>query len=238
MEENNENKNEENVNTEEIKEEVKETPVEKKESTKNTNSKKDAKIAKDLATNFFKTPFTELKKVVTNPKSYLKIAIIIFVIWIVAECIGSVIYVFDSFNYSPYYNLGAFIRNSLSDFFAVVKAILVPAISVALLSGIVYLLMKNKKKSYLTILITIIIAEIPVVISSIISLFGYIGTQASMITSSVTTFCTILSTIFIYYAIKELYEEKEDDKIFMTFLITMAIYYGIALILKFFTIYI
>lgn len=238
MEENNENKNDSNVNTEEIKKEVKETTKEVKEAVKNTDLKKDAKEAKNFVTNFFKTPFTELKKVVTSPKSFLKIAIIIFIVWVVAECIGSIIEIVDSISYSPYYNFSAYVRNSLSDFFSVLKAILAPAISVALLSGIIYLLMKDKKKNYLTILTTIIITQIPVIIASIISLLGYISSQARMVTSSISGFCSLVSTILVYFAFKALYSENDDDKVTKTFIITMAIYYGIALILKFFTIYI
>ena len=237
MEENNESKNDTNVNAEEIKKELKETTSEVKEAVKNTNLKKDANEAKNFVINFFKTPFTEFKKIVASPKSFLKIAIIVFVIWVVAECIGSIISIIDSFNYSPYYSIETYVRNSISDFFSVVKAILVPAISVALLSGIIYLLMKDKKKSYLTILITIIIAEIPVILASIVSLLGFIGTQAYILTSSIATFCSVLSTLLIYFAIKALYAENDDDKLSRTFLITMAIYYAIALVLRFFTIY-
>ena len=237
MEENNESKNDTNVNAEEIKKELKETTSEVKEAVKNTNLKKDANEAKNFVINFFKTPFTEFKKIVASPKSFLKIAIIVFVIWVVAECIGSIISIIDSFNYSPYYSIETYVRNSISDFFSVVKAILVPAFSVALLSGIIYLLMKDKKKSYLTILITIIIAEIPVILASIVSLLGFIGTQAYILTSSIATFCSVLSTLLIYFAIKALYAENDDDKLPRTFLITMAIYYAIALVLRFFTIY-
>lgn len=237
MEENNENKNNANVNTEEIKKEIKETTAEVKEAVKNTNFKKDANEAKNFVINFFKTPYTEFQKVVASPKSFLKIAIIVFVVWVVAECIGSIINIIDLYSYSPYVSIGTYLKESISDFFSVVKAILVPAISVALLSGIIYLLMKDKKKSYLTILTTVIIAEIPVILSSIISLLGFISSQAYILTSSIATFCSVLSTLLIYLAIKALYSENDDDKLSRTFLITMAIYYVIALVLRFFTIY-
>ena len=96
----------------------------------------------------------------------------------------------------------------------------------------------DKKKKYLTILTTTIIAQIPVIIASIISLLGYISTQARMVTSSISGFCSVISTVLVYFAIKALHSENDDDKVTKTFIITMAIYYGIALILKFFTIYI
>lgn len=238
MDENNENKNDTNVNAEEIKNELKETTAEVKEAVKNTNLKKDANEAKNFIINFFKTPYTELKKVVTTPKSFLKIAIIVFVVWVVIEALDSIISVISSISYSPYYNIEAYVKNSISDFFSVIKAIIIPVISVALISGIIYLLMRDKKKNYLSILTTIIIAKIPVVLASIISLLNHLGSKAYMITSSISSICSVFSTILIYFTIKAFHSDDDDDKSAKTFLITMAIYYGIALILKFFNLYI
>ena len=243
MEENKEEQK--NINTEEIKEETKSevqnttnTENEKKQEAKNVNFKKEANEAKNFITNIFKTPYSEMKKITDNSKPYLKIVIAVFVIWVVAECIGAIIGIFRSFSHSYYSNIMSYFADSFSSMFSVLIAILVPVIVVALLSGIIYLFMQNKKKHYLTIVSTITIAKIPVVLASILSLFTSISSEVSKITSSFSSFCSVISAILVYYAIKALYSEEDDNKVFKTYLIVMAIYYGIALVLKFFNLYI
>ena len=249
MDENNENnqnsQNTENTNAEVIKNEVKETvsdvkadvKTEVKKEPKESEFKKEANAAKNFFSNFFKTPFTEMKKMVESPKSFLKVAILIFVVWVVAELIGSIISIARTYSYSSYSSWGMFMRNSIRDFFSVIWSILNPAIIVALLSVIIYLLMKNKKKNYLTILITIITAKIPVVLANIVSLLG-INTELTKITASFSSICSVFSTVLVYFAIKALYKEDDDNKASITFLITMSIYYAILLVFKFFNLYI
>ena len=239
MEENNEQQN--NTNAEEIKKETVEatnTEANKKEGINNSSFKKDANEAKNFITNFFKTPYSEIKKVVSNPKSFMKITISILIIWVVVECIGAIVDVVRSFSYSYYSNIMSYFVNSFSSMFGIIKAIIIPVIIVALLSLIIYLLMQNKKKHYLTVASAVLVAKIPVVLASILSLFSSIGSEVSKITSSFSGFCSVISTILVYFAIKALYGEEDDNKASKTFLITMAIYYGVALVLKFFNLYI
>ncbi len=227
------------VNSSEIKTEVKETASEIKQAVKNTNLKKEANAAKNFFSNFFKTPYTEIKKIVESPKSFLKISIIVFVVWVVAELIGSIISLVRSYSsYSLYSTFALYLKNSIRDFLNIFWAILGPAIIIALLSVIIYLFMKNKKKSYLTIMSTIIVAKIPSVLASIVSLLSPISTEISKITGSFSSICSAVSMVLVYFAIKALYNEEDDNKVAKTFLITMSIYYGILLVLKFFNIYI
>ena len=148
MEENNEsNQNNQNINTEELKNEVKDTVSEVKQAVKDTNLKNEANAAKNFFSNFFKSPFIEMKKIVESPKAFLKIAIIVFVVWVVAELIGSIISIARTYSYSLYSSFAMYMKNSIRDLFSIFWAILGPAIIVALLSVIIYLFMKNKKKS-------------------------------------------------------------------------------------------
>ena len=211
-------------------------------SKKNTNAsidfKKEASEAKNFFTNFFKTPFEEFKKITNKPKDFLKISIIVFVVWIIAEVIQSIIGIVDSYHYSPHYPFASFIRDSFESLFSIIGAILLPAISVALLAVIIYLAIKDKKKSYLTILTSVIIAKIPVILASIVSILGFINTNVNKITSSFSGLCSVVSTILVYFAIKALYGEDDDNKVAKTFLIVMSIFYVVALVLKFFNVYI
>lgn len=247
MDENNENfennsnvQNTENngINTEELKNEVKDTFSEVKQAVKDTNLKNEANAAKNFISNFFKSPFSEMKKIVETPKSFLKIAIIVFVVWVVAKLISSIISIVGSYSYSIYSSLFLYFRNSFRDFFDIIWAILSPAVIIALLSVIIFLFMKEKKKSYLTIMISVIVAKIPVILASIVSLLSSISSELSKITSSFSSICSAFSMILVYFAIKALYESEDDDKTAKTFLITMAIYYAVLLLLKFFNLYV
>lgn len=231
MEENNEQQNQTNVK------EIKNEP-EKKVETKTASPKKDFSDAKKFFTNIFKTPYSEMKKVIDKPKAFLVITLTAFITWVVVECIDAIIGIFRSYSYSYYPNLMSYISSSFSDMFSVIKALIIPVIIVALLSFIIYLLMQNKKKHYMTIVSTIIVAKIPVVLASILSLFSSISSEVSKITSSFSGFCSVVSTVLVYFAIKALFSEEDDNKAIKTFFITMAIYYGIALVLKFFNLYI
>ena len=128
-------------------------------------------------------------------------------VWVVAELIGSIISIVKSSAYSYYSSLGMYFRNSMEDLLQVLGTIIVPVIIVALLSGILYLLMKNKKKDFLTILTTVMIAEIPLVIASVLSLFSYIGSEIAIIIRAIQTLCYFLNAVLLYFAIKHLCEE-------------------------------
>ncbi len=239
MEENNENKANNNVeepkiiNVEEVKEQTDDN-VESNQASQNTDFKKEANEAKNFFVDFFKSPLSQMKKIVSTPKSFLKVTIILLVAWVVFECLGSIIGIVNSYSYSPYYSINAFIRNSISDFFDVFFAILIPVASVAALSFIIYLLMREKKKNYLTIAATVIIAKTPVIIASLVSLLGYINSQVKIITSTFSDFCYVISTVLIYFAVKALYSEDDDNTTTKTFLIAMAIFFVVVLVLRFF----
>lgn len=230
-------KMEENNNETEAKNDLKNT-AEEKNIVKNSTIKNDANEAKNFFVNFFKTPFTQMQKVVNTPKSFFKIALIVFITWIVAEVIGSVITIVQGFSRSYYNDVFMYFRNSFKDFFRIFGAIVVPAIIIALIAVIIYLLMKDKKKSYFSILVASVIAYIPVASASIISLLGHINYNASKLTSAYSTFCSIITAILIFFEIKALHDENDDNKVAKTYLITMAIYYGISMILSLFGLYI
>lgn len=239
MEENNEEQKVNNT-TEEVKEEVvvKENATETKEPTKNTNVKKDYSANKNFFKNFFKTPYDEIKNVAKSPKSYFIIILVSFITWIVVELIGGIINIVDNMVNGWYSNIFMYFKNSFSDILDLFISILSPAIIIASISLIIYLFMKNKKKNYMTIASTLIVAYIPVISASIISLLGYINYNVAKLTNTYSSFCSVVTAVLTYFAIKALYSEEDDNKATITYLITMGIYFGFVLVLKLFGLYI
>lgn len=219
MEEN----NNETIKTEEV----------KKENTDTVNE------AKGFVSNLFKNPIQEIEKVATSSKNqFLKIAIVVFVIWLVVTFISSVISVFQSYSLVSglYGNFATFLRNSVSNIFSVIKSVVTPIISLAVLSGITYIMAKDKKKPFVQVVKSIVIAKIPVVIATIAELLELFGNQVYKIVNPFSGFCSILSTILLYFTIRALYEDKDDNHFVKRFAIVMGIFYIAKFIISFFSI--
>ena len=137
-----------------------------------------------------------------------------------------------------YSNILMYFKNSFDDILDLFVSILTPAIIISVLSLIIYLFMKNKKKNYLAIASTLIIAYIPVISASIVSLLGYINYNIAKLTNTYSSFCSVITAVLTYFAIKSLYSEEDDNKSTITYLITMGIYFGFVFILKIFGLYI
>lgn len=223
MEEKEENK----VRTEEIKKETVETAKQVKDSIKNVDIKNDAKEATGFISAMFKDPFAKIKEIVEDKENKnLKMAIIFIAIWIVAIFIKALA--------AKHWSFDALFRNILS----LIKTIIAPALGILVLSGIVYFMNKNEKKSLTTILTAITIAKIPTIFASVFSLLTLFSYSAYKITSPVASLCAVVTIILTYFTIKAIFKEEQNSKFLKTFVIIEAIYYVAYLIISFLEIYI
>lgn len=223
-----ENKNEEQVvNTEEIKKETVETVNQVKETIKNVDIKNDAKAATGFAASMFKDPFGAIKQIVNdNTNKHFKTAIIFVIIWTIVVFVRALSYKYWSFN--------ALFRNILS----LVKTIIAPTLGIVVLSGIVYFMNKENKKSMITIMTAVVTAKIPVIIASIVSLLTVFAVKASTITSPFASLCSIISTVLMFFTLKTIFKEEDNSKFFKKFVIIEAIYYVAYILISFLEIYI
>lgn len=224
--------NEENkVNTEEIKKETVETAKQVKDTIKNVDIKNDAKEATGFVSAMIKDPFAKIKEIVEDKQNKnLKIAIIFIIIWTVAIAIKAVS--------TKYWSFNAIFNTVFRNMMSVVKVSIVPILSVLVLSGIVYFMNKNEKKSLITLITSLTIAKIPTILASVISLLTIFSTSAYKITSPIASLCSVVTTILTYFTIKEIFNEKENSKFLKTFVIIEAIYYVAYLVISFLEIYI
>ena len=201
------------VNTEEIKNETAETVKQVKESMKNVNVKEEAKATKGFVGEMFKNPLEKIEEIANDTTNkHFKTAIVLVIIWTIAALLGTI-----SFKYFRWYNIG----NTLLGY---IKVILVPVLIVVVMSAIIYLMNKKTKRSLTTILTTVTAAKLPIIIAKVISLLSLFSYSITTITSRITSFCSIISTVFMYFAIKSLYGEKEEKTAFKNFAIIEAIY--------------
>ena len=235
MEENNQN----NVNAEDIKKEAKETVNQVKDSFKNMNMKQETEKTKNYFSRFIKEPVTVIKEIAHDKSnSFFKTAIVLLVVWVLVSVLVAIVNLITSlfstiFNFGFEYVFQTIFRNILN----IVKSLIVPIISVAVLSASIYVTNSKHKKSFLTTAVTVMAAKIPVILAEIISILTIIP-YASRITSPVSELLGLVSTVLTFFAIKELNDEESNDGAVKKFLIVEGIYYIVKFVLSFLTIYI
>lgn len=226
------------VHKDNFKKETTDTVKQVKDTFKNTDIKKASKEAKGFFLDFFKSPLKKLKEVVNDSQNYfLKTAIIIFVIWLVVILLDNIFGIASRYLFGYFGSFSYFFKHLFSNILIVIKDLLAPILGILILSGLVYGFRKDRKKSFLSIVTSIVIAKIPVVIASIVNLLTLFGASAAKLTSPFSNFCSILSIILLYFAVKDLVNEKEDDNFFWKFALIIGIYYVSKFILSFLGIY-
>lgn len=223
------NKKETNVNTEEIKKETVETVNQVKETIKNVDIKKDAKEATGFVSSMFKDPFGTIKQIVNDSTNkFFKIAIIFMSLWIVAIFIGNL---FETSMTRFSFNL------AFKQILSIIKAVVAPLVGVIVLSGIIYLMNKENKKSITTIMTAIVTAKIPVIIATAISLLTIIDYKISYITAPFASLCNVITVVLMYFATKSIFGEEQNSKFLKKFVIIQTIYYAIYIVISFLGIY-
>jgi len=217
------------VDTEELKSEASNTVSQVKETIKNVDIKKDSIETKGFIKDMFKDPLGKIKEIATkNTGKFLTYAIIILVIWVLAELIK------ECFTLNTIWGYSNFGKSVL----LIIKATITPIISVLVMSLIVFLMNTKNKKSLTTVITEIIVANIPLVIASIVSLLTIISSQITMITRPFTALCNVIATILTYFATKALFNVEKNSDFIKKFVAIEAIYYVAYIIVSFLGIYI
>lgn len=225
--EENEIKHENSVNTEDLKNQTADTVKQVKETMKNVNVKEEAKATKGFIIEMVKDPLEKIKEIANDSSNkHFKTAIILVIVWAVAALLGTI-----SFRYFTWRLFG-------STLLSYVKTILAPVLIVAVMSTVIFLMNKKSKKSLITVLTTVTAIKLPVVAARVISLLTIISSSASTITSRITSLCSIISTVFLYFAIRDLYGEEDEKTAFKNFVIIEAIYIVVSFVISYLGIYI
>ena len=211
MEENkNENiEQEENKTTEENKEQVKnEGEIKKeaaeafkqtKEQIKNMNFKEEAQKGKGLLGKLFKDPVGTIKEIVDDDKNqFYKTALFVVGIWVAIILIKQLL----NFLIHEYYTF-----NALS----VLKLLLAPILEVLVMAIVIHMLNKEHKQPLTKAITAVAIAKIPYVISACLGFLTYISSRMSYITSPIYSLLNVISTVLMFFVIKEMFKEKENS---------------------------
>lgn len=201
----------------------------------NANVKKQAKEA----TGFFKDPLGKIAEITKKPSNkYLKIAAIILVVWLVIIFMHNVFSTAEIYLFSKYGSFPSFLEHFFSKFLDIIKELIAPICSIAIISALAYGFSKEKNKSFMHIASSVTIAKIPVVIAEIVGLLTLVGSKITTVTIPFAGFCGILSIVLLFFTLKDIVGEKENKNIFWKFALIMGIYYAIEIVLSFLKIYI
>lgn len=225
--EENEVKQESSVNTEELKNETVDAVKQAKDTIKNVNVKEEAKATKGFVMEMLKNPLNKIKEIANdNTNKYFKTAIVLVIIWALAALIGTI-----SFKYFTW-------RNFFDTILGYIKVVIAPIGTIAVMSVIVFLMNKKSKKSLVTVLTTITTVQLPVIAARVISLLTKISSNAVKITSRVSSLASVLTTVLLYFALRDLYNEEDEKQAFKNFVIIEAIYVVAELVISYLGIYI
>ena len=225
--EENEVKQENSVNTEELKNETVDTVNQVKENMKNVNVKEEAQAAKGFVMEMVKNPLGKIKEIANDSTNkHFKTAIVLVIVWAIVSLIGVIS--FKNFTWS-------YLGRTLLGY---VKTIVAPILGVVVSAVIIFLMNKKSKKSLVTVLTTVVTTKLPVIAAEIISLLTIISYNAVTITSRISSLCSVISTIFLYFAIRDLYGEEDEKVVLKNFVIIKAIYLVVSLVVSYLGIYI
>jgi len=217
MDEQNKENKEKTVDKDEIIKETTETINEVKDQVKDSFKKDELKNSAKETTNFivgmFKNPLGELKNISEDKSNKnFKYAIILAVVWILAEVILGMFYSSFSWNVIKY-------------LLPLIKIAVAPILSILILSLTIFILNKKKDKSLVTIMSVVTAAKLPIVIASVLSLLKLISRDVKTVTTPFELLCGVISTVLVYFGAKYLLGEKDDKSYIKQFAIIEGIYY-------------
>ena len=150
---------------------------------------------------------------------------IILVIWVVAELISR------CFLVGPIWGLSSLGSSLMS----VIKATIAPICSILVMSIIVLVMNSKNKKSLTTIITTVTTANIPLVIASVVTIFG---SSISTITIPFTRLCSAVSIVLMYFTLKSIFGEEKNSEFIKKFALVELVYYIAYIVFSLLNIYI
>ena len=221
-------KKEFNVNKEELKNETYSTINQVRETIKKVNFKDDTEETKGFMLEFAKNPINKMKDIANAENSFFKTAIVLLIVWTAAEFLDNIFYIIDLNSLSNFFRYGL-----LDSLLAIIKATVAPALGVVVLAVILMVMNKERKKSLVSLIATVTLAKLPTILAAVLNLLTIISSQVSKITGPISSFCYVLSTVLLYFGIKELFQEEDDNQFIKTFMIIQAIYFAAKFVISF-----
>lgn len=207
MSENQDNKK--TIDTEDLKNETKETVNKVKETIKKVDFKEDTKATQSFLKEMFSNPFEAVKNVASEKENVFSKAVVLMIIYIAASVIYQIISLIKYGKYSSFGN----------NFMDLIGAFIGPVIDVIVLALVVYLFNKDNKKALTTVISTIVVCAVPTIINEFVAIIRILVSGISIITNPITTTLSAVSIILTYFGIKNLCEVSEHKDFIKKYII-------------------
>ena len=188
------------VDTEQLKNETKDTVNQVKDTIKKTNFKESAAQTKGFLVDMFSQPISTVKKVANDEENVLSKSVIIMILYIIASFITDLIYVI---RYGEYRGVG---NNILS----LIYSVLYPIACVLVPATLVLVFNKINKKPLITVLSTLVVATVPNAIIQIIRIVENIIPGIVIVSSPIITMFSAIGIILGYYGMRTIFEEGNE----------------------------
>lgn len=189
------------VDTEQLKNETKDTVNQVKDTIKNANFKEGAVQTKGFIVEMFANPVSAVKKVATGEENVLFKAIVIMILFIAASFVRELIYVIK---------LGSY-RGFMGNLTSIVISLIHPILFILVPALVVLIMNKEHKKSLITVITTLVVAAVPNVINEIIYVIETLVSGISILTSPFTIMFTAVAIVLTYFGMKDLFEVEENE---------------------------
>ena len=218
--------NEQQVNNDgELKKQAAETLKETKEQMKNINFKEEAQKGKGLLSKLCGKPVETIKEIVDDNKNqFYKTALIIIIAWAVLILINRII----DFIIYDYYKFNVL---------ATIKAILSPVLEILVMAIIIHVLNKDNKQPLTKSITAVSIAKAPLVTATVLGYLTYISSNVRYITNPIASLLSVISIVLMFFVVKEMFKEEENEKAIKVFIKVEVIYYIVAFAFSFLGIY-
>lgn len=215
MEENNENK------VQDVKQETVKTFNEAKEQMKNINFKEEAEAGKGLLKKLWKNPIETIKEIAEDKENKtFKTALLVVAVWAVIALINRILY----YATSPYADF---------EFLPTLKVTLAPVLRVMAMTFALYFVNNRAKTSISKVLTSVSIAYVPSIVYSLLALLLHISSNISYLLSPVGGLLKVVSTILLYFTIKEFTNKENEESALKEFIKVEAVFYVIVFAISF-----
>lgn len=189
------------IDTEQLKNEAKDTVNQVKDTIKNANFKEEAVETKKSISEIFENSIYLVKKVAIGEENVLLKAIVIMILFIAASFIGELIYVIKIGSY----------RGFMGNITSLVVSLIHPILFILVPALVVLIMNKENRKSLITVISTLVVAAVPNVINEVIYIVDTLVSGISIVTSPFTTMFAAVAMILTYFGMKELFGVEEDE---------------------------
>ena len=207
------------INTDELKEETKDTFNKVKSEIKDADFKEETVKATNFVKEMIMNPIAAVRETAQGNGPKLATIIMIVIAFVLVNVCYEIISLFK-------YSYGSF-GDKLWD---ILTAVTEPLFLLLVPSVLVFLWNKNKK-SLLTTISTFAIAQVPTIFSTVVSLVYLLISQLSIVTTPVNAGLGVVQTILTYFGVKTLLDE-DDESFVLKFVVLEVVTTLVIIILR------